>query len=198
MRQEQYLNLRFIPLFEELGRLGVGLDKCQRNITQGRVVNKLLNCLAFRVSHLSFLFIFWFNPENNTVKSEEIQTQNLNNVPQATKEISHRTVRKWNLQILPNPEVTMQTSIHNSRSGTVLPEFHFGEGGTLPGYPGDPCHPCVGASMELHFTQKDTQETHEPLAKKGHPFSSTCHSPESLVSPPGMATWDQEKKPVAS
>ena len=25
MRQEQYLNLRFIPLFEELGRLGVGI-----------------------------------------------------------------------------------------------------------------------------------------------------------------------------
>ena len=58
MRQEQYLNLRFIPIFEELGRLGVGIRGVMVEHHQGRVVNKLINCLAFRVSHLSFLFIF--------------------------------------------------------------------------------------------------------------------------------------------
>ena len=122
------------------------------------------------------------------MKSEEIQTQNLNDLPQVTKEISHRTLRKWNLQILPNPELTMWTSIHNSRSGTVLPQSCFGAGRILPGCSGDPGYPCAGASIELHFTQKDTQETQEPFPKKGHPFSSPCHYPESLVSPPGMAT----------
>ena len=165
---------------------------------QGRVVNKLSNCLTFRVANLSFLFIFWFNPENNTVKSEEIQTQNLNDLPQVTKEISHRTTGKWNLQILPNPELTMWTSIHNSRSGTVFPEPCFREGGNLPGCPGGPCHPCVGASMELHLTQEDTQKTQELFPKKGHPFSNTCHSSESLFSPPSMAIWDPDKKPVAA
>lgn len=87
--------LKFWPHHWGARRPGVGIRRVKSGTSpRRRTWITTLICLTLRASHLSFLSIFWFNPDNNTVKSEAIQTQNFNDLPQVIRDMSCRTKTK--------------------------------------------------------------------------------------------------------
>lgn len=189
---------RFGPIYEELISLGVGTNRVMSGMSpQGRVTTRIY--LAPRASHLSLLSIFWFNPENNTVKSEESQTQNLNGLPQVTKEMSYGTITKSESSVSPKSPARPWAGWPSSRRlGSVLPKSSFGGSWDPSGLPGLPIPPVWRDNCGDVSNPESNSGQPRPISKeKSSTFQrgSLRGTGDTWRHHQAWLLWDQNQKP---